>query len=413
MAVVPCFYSGKTMKNRLFFLISLISLISIVLVFFGCFNITIKPPQQTVTLPVINSFTATKINIERGDSSQLDWSVMGADTVSIDQGIGEVGEQGSMTVTPVTNTSYTLTATNRGGSVTAKVSITVAGPVVAPTVSSKPAISYFTAEPGIIHYGGSTFLSWSVSDATSVNISPLLGSVPASGSTSITLDGSTNFTLTASNKYGNTAATAQVIVTESNTTTIYTGVPVIQYFTANPMTLEAGHYSILTWNVTNAEAVIINPDIGAVPVSGSIQVALDETTHFVLQAINSNGMVENSLTVTVDNYLDNLLSLDWTGDYDTNWGRMHLDQSGNSVVGTYSHDLGRIEATVSPDSQYVITGRWLEYPSYAEPDDAGDVYMSMTRDRSSFTGKWRYGFTGDYSITGGWDGTWSGTRITP
>jgi hypothetical protein len=402
------------MKSKTILLKLSVFLIVISLLLTGCIKVVLKEPGQTGAAPVINSFTANPFFIQQGDSSELSWNVSGADTVSINQGIGEVDAQGGISVSPGTDTGYILTATNNGnGSVTALVNITVEESSQSPAVYNTPVINSFTAEPGIIYYGGSSILSWDVSGADSVNISPSIGDVSGSGSAVVKPVNNVTFTLTASNSYGDAMATMQVMVTESNTMTIYTGLPVIQYFNAEPLSIENGEYTIISWNVSNADAVIVNPDIGAVPVSGSVQISPQQTTFFVIQAINSNGMADDSLTITVSDNFDDMLALNWSGDYDTNWGRMHVEQSGNTVTGTYTHDEGRIEGTISPDSQYVIIGRWLESPSYAPPSDGGDVYLSMTRDHSSFSGKWRYGFTGDYGVTGDWDGTWSGTRITP
>jgi hypothetical protein len=46
--------------------------------------------------------------------------------VSIDQGIGSVSASGSQTVSPTSTTTYTLTATNAGGTVTASCTVTIA-----------------------------------------------------------------------------------------------------------------------------------------------------------------------------------------------------------------------------------------------------------------------------------------------
>ena len=84
----------------------------------GC---TGAPP----TTPIINSFLANPTSITVGESSNLSWSVTDATTVTIDNGIGSVALSGTTTVTPVTTTTYTLTATNTAGSVTASITITV------------------------------------------------------------------------------------------------------------------------------------------------------------------------------------------------------------------------------------------------------------------------------------------------
>jgi len=83
------------------------------------------PPLCYSPLPVINSFTADLESITVGESLTLSWSVSGATTVAIDQGVGNVGLTGTRTVSPTTTTTYTLEADNEAGSITATVTITV------------------------------------------------------------------------------------------------------------------------------------------------------------------------------------------------------------------------------------------------------------------------------------------------
>ncbi len=94
----------------------------------------------------------------------------------------------------------------------------------------------------------------------------------------------------------------------------------------------------------------------------------------------------------------------WEGEWETNWGNMVLTQSGASVVGTYTHDQGRISGTVSGNT---LTGTWSEAPSYGPDHDAGDLKFVMSADGISFTGEWRYGSSGSWS---GWEGA---RRLTP
>ena len=90
------------------------------------------------------------------------------------------------------------------------------------------------------------------------------------------------------------------------------------------------------------------------------------------------------------------------GVWDTNWGETRLIQSGVSVTGTYAHDNGRIKGTIRGN---VLIGKWSEAPSYSEPHDAGDVELELSEDGNSFSGRWRYGSSGE------WDGVWTGTRV--
>jgi len=84
---------------------------------------TPTPPPASV--PVIASFTANPATSPSGQSTQLSWSVTGAATLSLDQGIGDVTGQTGRTVNPPISTAYTLTATNAAGSVTARVCVAV------------------------------------------------------------------------------------------------------------------------------------------------------------------------------------------------------------------------------------------------------------------------------------------------
>lgn len=79
-------------------------------------------------LPSIVSFTADPDAIAEGESSNLSWSVSGATEVSIDQGIGAVSLTGNQRIFPEETTTYTLTATNGKGSVTASKVIYVEEP---------------------------------------------------------------------------------------------------------------------------------------------------------------------------------------------------------------------------------------------------------------------------------------------
>jgi len=86
---------------------------------------------QVLDIPVvdISTFNATPSTIAEGGSAVLSWSISNADYASINNGVGSIYPQsGSVEVTPLSTTSYTLTASNAGGSVTRSVTITVEVP---------------------------------------------------------------------------------------------------------------------------------------------------------------------------------------------------------------------------------------------------------------------------------------------
>lgn len=91
----------------------------------GAVTVTEEVTVIVDELPEITSFTGSDLLIAPGESLDLEWSVSGADTVSLTPGPGGLGLNGSTTVSPASSTTYTLTATNGTGSVTAEVEVVV------------------------------------------------------------------------------------------------------------------------------------------------------------------------------------------------------------------------------------------------------------------------------------------------
>ena len=103
------------------------------------------PVKAVVSRPIVKFFTAEPTTIERGQASSLKWEVTGAETVSINQGLGVVGNSasggvisGNRSVFPSSTTTYTLTATNSGGAVTEAVTVNVTTPPPPPPVTPAP-----------------------------------------------------------------------------------------------------------------------------------------------------------------------------------------------------------------------------------------------------------------------------------
>ncbi|MBU0490470.1 MAG: peptidoglycan-binding protein [Chloroflexi bacterium] len=82
-------------------------------------------PPTTPPAPTIQSFTANPAAITPGGSSTLQWAVTGADSVTINHGVGAVAASGSKQVSPASTITYKLTAQSAGGSVTKQVQVQV------------------------------------------------------------------------------------------------------------------------------------------------------------------------------------------------------------------------------------------------------------------------------------------------
>lgn len=190
---------------------------------------SVTAPQQIGITPetrrvVINSFTIDPPHIESGASCIVNWDVSGATSVSIDNGIGNVGLTGHMGITPSATTSYTLTAGNASGTQTASARVVVnsASPVPAPTtltspsVTGLPVIQLFSADPDGIVAGESSTIEWIVYNSTSVTIEPAvyrqLGPISPAGSASVSPSATTSYILTAANAAGTCTATVTVTV---------------------------------------------------------------------------------------------------------------------------------------------------------------------------------------------------------
>ena len=174
-------------------------------------------PVNPGTRPVITSLSASPAAVNIGVASTLSWSVSGADSVSIDHGVGSVASSGSRTVLPASTTVYTLTAINSAGSNMASTQIVVSmgTPTTTPTPSySLPVINYFTASPSSIATGSYSSLTWSVSNATSVSITPGIGPVASSGNMAVQPPQTMTFTLLATGPGGNTSATTTLTVSD-------------------------------------------------------------------------------------------------------------------------------------------------------------------------------------------------------
>jgi len=75
--------------------------------------------------------------------------------------------------------------------------------------------------------------------------------------------------------------------------------PVINSFAATPETISSGQSATLSWDVSNATTVTIQPAIGSVSPSGAEQVLPATTTTYTLTATNEGGSATSAVTVTV------------------------------------------------------------------------------------------------------------------
>jgi hypothetical protein len=300
----------------------------------------------------ISTFDAGPEIIEPGGSSVLNWGVSGADNITIEPGIGPVSSNGSTSVSPSETTIYKLIASGKGKEEVALCTVTVNNGSQEPLI-----ISSFDASPDSITPGESAVLNWHVSGVSNVTIEPDIGVAEPTGTLNVSPAGTTTYKLTASNSEKEDAAYCTVAVeenaessenvsssnlpsseesltsqensatqdnptSEENSTSkenqaseenqasqddsalqenqaSQESLPSIGSFDADPDAIGKGESSSLTWSVSGASKISIEPGIGTVGLTGSQSISPDETTTYTLTATNEFGSTDATKVVLV------------------------------------------------------------------------------------------------------------------
>jgi len=265
----------------------------------------INPPEAT--------FTANPDTIQYQESSTLSWNVINADSIQIDNNIGNVPAVGSIKVSPrVPITNFTLLAKNLGGETEKQIAVTVIFPV--PTVTLQ-------AAPIYIKPGNSSTLTWTSTAAYTASIEPNIGAVELNGALPVTLADTTLFTISATG-YGGT---------QNAQTTVYVdGIPPVisitepandSYFNtaaimvkgtvqdSSPLTVKVNGTEIQPQNNTFATSVNLNPgqntlhleamDAAANPAQAAVTCTLDQTAPVIVISSPQAGTIFNEIPITV------------------------------------------------------------------------------------------------------------------
>jgi hypothetical protein len=192
------------------------------------------------------------------------------------------------TFTAVAGQYYTFRLTvkdNYGGQGFAYVSVST-------KATPGPGIGFFTATPAAINSGQTSTLSWSTTNATSVSISGVPGTLGLTSSVAVTPTVTTTYTLTATNAISSTTATVTVVVNAAKVT--------VQSCYATPTNIIAGESATLNWSTTGATSVTIAPTVGSVPLSGSFVVSPTVSTNYTVLATGPGGTTSScSIAVAV------------------------------------------------------------------------------------------------------------------
>jgi len=89
------------------------------------------------------------------------------------------------------------------------------------------------------------------------------------------------------------------VVREGTTATPEEALPTINSFTASPININQGQRTTLSWEVSDADTITIQPEIGTVGASGSLQLSPSASVTYTLTAANQSGTTAGSVTVAV------------------------------------------------------------------------------------------------------------------
>jgi hypothetical protein len=196
-------------------------------------DVTVIPAPKITLLAAPPSIPLPVNDVQNGHST-LTWTINGKwTTVSISDNIdnsvldetsyASITGSGSITVSPLQTTTYTLTSTYTEWGVTAKAQSTA---TVTVSADVAPFIASFSSTPVSGPSGGPFTLNWSVDDATTVSIEclnpgctfngsgPNIPAAVTGNSIAITPTASTSYELIANNATGSTTAVTKVVVGE-------------------------------------------------------------------------------------------------------------------------------------------------------------------------------------------------------
>jgi RHS repeat-associated protein len=200
--------------------------------------------------------------------------------------------------------------------------------------SHPPPVIDVSITPETICPGETATLAWDSENAESVEASPDIGSVALSGTMAVSPDVTTVYTLTAHGTSEDVSAQADLTVQP---------LPGID-IAVSPASVFRGEPAILSWLAHDADHVEIAPDLGPMPLEGSVSVSPRETTPYVFTLSGPCGDTVSDETVAVIDPPETVL-----------FGRLPDEQRGGG---------GRVGESVRiPSGNAVVSARDAAFPS--------------------------------------------------
>jgi hypothetical protein len=244
------------------------------------------PAAAAVTRPKPTaSISASSGSIGYNGSVTISWSTTNANTLT--SNFGDTRLSGSRTFTNQTSSrSFSITATNETGSRSASTFVSVASAIF-PLVN-------LSVSPSSIANGGSTTVTWSSTNASSV-VSSNFGATDVNGSITLTNQTQSKTLSITVRSVDGISATASKPLTVADA--IVEDEPTLN-LSASPSSIENGGSTTLTWSTSNATSLSSNFSVTAL--SGSTTLTgLVETKTYEATATGPGGSITKQVTVNV------------------------------------------------------------------------------------------------------------------
>lgn len=319
-------------------------------------NLTVIQPDQNI------AFSADSYRIGYGASTNLNWNVSNAQSVSIDNGVGSQSLSGLYKVTPNADTTYTLLAKGFTGISDKSQSVNI---IVVPDAT----INSFDVNKEKISVGDTSIFTWAVINAESVtlngeSVDKSTGTKPVVFSTAGTF----------SYKLQTTSLSGLTAYSSTKTINVYNK-PVITTFTVNGNeTVDVSPSADLkfAWAATSASSYTLdnsavtgnNKTLTAGATTGSkvyTLAALNEANSSISKQVTVNVIgdpVLNAITAPSPVFSNAPFTLSWTGTGSSKY--TIKSNNGSSGVSTSETDIGTATTqTVTPTSSgsfdYTVT----------------------------------------------------------
>jgi hypothetical protein len=236
----------------------------------------------------ITNFSASQNSITAGTPVTITWNTQGCTTVSVTgPNLTASTLNGTQTVYPYTDSTYTITAYGSNGSpVTRQLYIDVN----TNNGGNSCVITNFSASQNNVYSGSPVTITWSTQNCTSVFVSGpnITNNYNLNGSVTVYPTVNSTYIITAYGTNGGTQTQQINIVVNNNNNNYYNCS--ISYFNANPTSVVAGQPVTLSWNTQNCTSVFVSGgNMTSSTLNGSQTTYPSYSTNYVLTAYDQNG----------------------------------------------------------------------------------------------------------------------------